>query len=143
MVANRGYNILASSPLFILRGSYLRIITLRTLAIFPPSATNGRAELPIYSPPKVLADALKASAVAPEEQELKTMENDALIEYAEILGYNTVIPMATKMNIGEAIMPLRQNLQEEEGMLAWMRANLPSNFVKLWSKIEHVCLVQS
>jgi len=98
--------------------------------------TNERAELPICSPPKVLADALKVSAITPEEQELKTMENDALIEYAEILGYNTVIQIATKMKIGEAIMPLRQSLQEEEEIFAWMRANLPSNFVKLWSKIE-------
>jgi ferritin-like metal-binding protein YciE len=105
-------------------------------------ATNERAELPIYSQPKVLSDALNASTIAPEEQELKTMENDALIEYSEILGYNTVIQMATKMNIGEAVMPLRQNLQEEEEMLAWMRANLPSNFVKLWSRIEQVGLVQ-
>jgi ferritin-like metal-binding protein YciE len=46
------------------------------------------------------------------------------------------IQLATKINIGEAIMPLRQNLQEEEKMVAWMRANLPSNFVQLWSKID-------
>jgi ferritin-like metal-binding protein YciE len=47
------------------------------------------------------------------------------------------IQLATRINIGEAIMPLRQNLQEEEKMVAWMRANLPSNFVQLWSKIDH------
>ena len=98
--------------------------------------TNERSDLFGYSLPKVLADAFKASATTPEEQELRTIEADALIEHAEVIGYNMAIQMATKIKIGEAIMPLRQNLQEEEKMVAWMRANLPSNFVQLWSKIE-------
>lgn len=98
--------------------------------------TNERSDLFGYSLPKVLADAFKASATTPEEQELRTMESDALIEHAEVIGYNMAIQLATKINVGEAIMPLRQNLQEEEKMVAWMRANLPSNFVQLWSKID-------
>jgi ferritin-like metal-binding protein YciE len=98
--------------------------------------TNERADLSGYSLPKVLADAFKASATTPQEQELRAMETDALIEYAEVIGYNMAIQLATKINIGEAIMPLRQNLQEEEKMVAWMRANLPSIFVQLWSKID-------
>ena len=98
--------------------------------------TNERSDLFGYSLPKVPADAFKASATTPEEQELRTMESDALIEHAEVIGYNMAIQLATKINIGEAIMPLRQNLQEEEKMVAWMRANLPSNFVQLWSKID-------
>ncbi|MCY1155220.1 MAG: hypothetical protein MOP49_531 [Nitrososphaera sp.] len=98
--------------------------------------TNERSDLFGYSLPKVLANAFKASASTPEEQELRTIEADALIEHAEVIGYNMAIQMATKINIGEAIMPLRQNLQEEEKMVAWMRANLPSNFVQLWSKID-------
>ena len=98
--------------------------------------TNERSDLFGYSLPKVLADAFKASATTPEEQELRTIEADALIEHAEVIGYNMAIQLATKINIGEAIMPLRQNLQEEEKMVAWMRANLPSNFVQLWSKID-------
>jgi len=98
--------------------------------------TNERADLSGYSLPKVLADAFKASATTQQEQELRAMEVDALIEYAEVIGYNMAIQLATKINIGEAIMPLRQNLQEEEKMVAWMRANLPSIFVQLWSKID-------
>jgi ferritin-like metal-binding protein YciE len=98
--------------------------------------TNERSDLFGYSLPKVLADAFKASATTPEEQELRTIEADALIEHAEVIGYNMAIQLATKINIGEAITPLRQNLQEEEKMVAWMRANLPSNFVQLWSKID-------
>jgi hypothetical protein len=41
--------------------------------------TNERSDLFGYSLPKVLADAFKASATTPEEQELRTMESDALI----------------------------------------------------------------
>ena len=90
-----------------------------------------------YSLSKVLEDAFKASATTPEEQELRTIETDATIEYAEVIGYDMAIQLATRLNIGEAVMPLRQNLQEEEKMVVWMRANLPSNFVQLWSKIDH------
>ena len=82
--------------------------------------TNERSDLFGYSLPKVLADAFKASATTPEEQELRTIEADALIEHAEVIGYNMAIQMATKINSGEAIMPLRQNLQEEEKMVAWI-----------------------
>jgi ferritin-like metal-binding protein YciE len=97
--------------------------------------TDERADMSLYSLPKRLTDALKTSATTTEEQELRMIESDALIEYAEILGYNMAIQLATKINMGEALMPLRQSLQEEEKMVAWMRANLPSNFVQLWSKI--------
>jgi ferritin-like metal-binding protein YciE len=111
-----------------------RLITL--IHRFGGQPTNERAGLSGISLPKVMADAFKASATTPQEQELRTIEADALIEYAEVIGYNMAIQMATKINIGEAIMPLRQNLQEEEKMVAWMRANLPSMFVQLWSKID-------
>ncbi len=96
--------------------------------------TGERAQLPNYSPPKSLADILNSSAITPEEQELKTLEIDTIIEHAEIIGYNTLIQIASKLNIGEAIPPLRQSLKEEEEMAAWARANLPSNFIQLWMK---------
>ena len=98
--------------------------------------TNEHADLSGYSLPKGLADVFKASATTPEERELRTMEPDALIEYAEVIGYNMAIRLATKINIGEAIVPRRQNLQEEEKMIARMRANQPSIFVQLWLRID-------
>jgi ferritin-like metal-binding protein YciE len=36
-------------------------------------------------------------------------------KHAEVIGYNTVIQMATKINNDEAIAPPRQNLQQEKG----------------------------
>ncbi len=54
-------------------------------------STKERAQLPIQlSPPKYSSDALKAlSNIA--EQDLKTMETDAVIENAEVVGYNTLM----------------------------------------------------
>ena len=41
------------------------------------------------------------------------------------------------MNIAaDAIPLLRQNLQEEEEMFGWLRANAPAMFAKLWPQIE-------
>jgi hypothetical protein len=54
---------------------------------------------------------LQASTVE-EEKELITLAIDALIEQQEVLGYNTLIQFAAKMNIGEALAPTRQSLQE-------------------------------
>jgi ferritin-like metal-binding protein YciE len=67
--------------------------------------TDERADMSLYSLPKKLTDAVKTSATTTEEQELQMIESDALIEYAEVLGYNMAIQLATKINIGEAIMP--------------------------------------
>ena len=44
--------------------------------------------------------------------------------------------MAVKMNVADAIPSLRQNLNEEEEMFGWLRANAPAIFAKLWPQIE-------
>ncbi len=44
--------------------------------------------------------------------------------------------MAVKMNVADAIPSLRQNLNEEEEMFGWLRANAPAMFAKLWPQIE-------
>jgi hypothetical protein len=36
----------------------------------------------------------------------------------------------------DAILSLRQSLQEEEKMFTWLRANAPAMFAKLWPQIE-------
>jgi ferritin-like metal-binding protein YciE len=44
--------------------------------------------------------------------------------------------MAIKLNIAEAIPLLRQNLQKEEEMFGWLRANAPTIFIKMWSRLN-------
>jgi ferritin-like metal-binding protein YciE len=63
--------------------------------------TEERAQLAAYSPPTSLANSLQASNIE-EEKEFITLAIDALIEQQEVLGYNTLIQYAAKMNIGEA-----------------------------------------
>jgi hypothetical protein len=71
------------------------------------------------------------------EQELIQSVEDTIVESAEIIGYNLLIQMAGKMNnMADAILSLRQSLQEEENMFAWLRANAPAMFAKLWPQIE-------
>ena len=70
--------------------------------------------------------------------------NTALaIENAEVTGYNMLIQMALKMNVADAIPSLRQNLNEEEEMFGWLRANAPAMFAKLWPQIEREPLSQN
>jgi len=61
---------------------------------------------------------------------------DTIVENAEVTGYNLLIQMAEKMNMGDAIPSLRQSLQEEEKMFGWLRATAPAMFAKLWPQIE-------
>lgn len=96
--------------------------------------TNERAALPEYQPPKVLAEMLAESST-PIEQELKTMEIDWLIENAEVIEYSSLIQMAQKMGFGNAMVSLRQSLEEEERMVAWIRANSPSIIGRYWNQM--------
>ena len=44
--------------------------------------------------------------------------------------------MAGKLNIVDAMPVLGQSLQEEEKMFAWLKANSPALFAKLWPQVE-------
>lgn len=97
--------------------------------------TDERAGLPEYMPPEILADALEASST-PIERELKTIEIDWLIENAEVMGYMTLVQMAQKMGLGDALVALMQSLDEEERMVAWIRASSPAMFGQYWGQLE-------
>jgi ferritin-like metal-binding protein YciE len=96
-----------------------------------------KAKLPISSPPESIAKIMENTMMTSiEERELNQSLQDTIIENAEITGYNMLIQMAVRMNVADAIPSLRQNLNEEEEMFGWLRANAPAMFAKLWPQIE-------
>jgi ferritin-like metal-binding protein YciE len=99
--------------------------------------TQEKAKLPISSPPESLVKMMENTIIiTATECELKGSIQDTIIENSEVAGYNILIQMAVKMNVADAIPSLRQNLQEEDEMFGWLRANAPAMFAKLWPQIE-------
>jgi len=97
--------------------------------------TQEKGELPISKPPESIRNVIHASTTD-AEQELVQIVEDMIVENAEVIGYNLLIQMATKMNIGNSLPALRQSLEEEEKMAAWLRANFSSTFTETWSQID-------
>src|ERR687886_262091 len=97
--------------------------------------TEEKGQLPIATPPPSIMDKIHASRTSLAEQDLMQSVEDMIVENAEVTGYNLLIQMAEKMNIGDTIPSLRQSLDEEERMFGWLRANTPAMFAKLWPQI--------
>ena len=98
--------------------------------------TQEKGQLPIAMPPDSLRNVMHPSMTSAEQELMQSVE-DAIVESAEVIGYNLLIQMAGKMNnMSDAIPSLRQSLQEEEKMFTWLRANAPAMFAKLWPEIE-------
>lgn len=87
-------------------------------------------------PPDSIRNVMHPSMTSAEQELMQSVE-DTIVESAEVIGYNLLIQMAGKMNdMTDAILSLRQSLQEEEKMFTWLRANAPAMFAKLWPQIE-------
>ncbi len=97
--------------------------------------TEEKAGLPILTPPKSIAEDMENKATKAEWQ-LKYAEQDAIIENAEVVGYDMLIQWATKVNVDKVIPVLMQILKEEEDMRMWLRANTPRLFAESWRRIE-------
>jgi ferritin-like metal-binding protein YciE len=98
--------------------------------------TGEKGQLPIATPPQSIMDKIHTSRTSAAEQDLMQSVEDIIVENAEVTGYNLLIQMAEKMNIGDTIPYLRQSLDEEERMFGWLRANAPAMFAKLWPQID-------
>ena len=99
--------------------------------------TEDKAKLPISSPPKSIVKTMENAMMSSSaERELMETIQDTIIENAEVTGYTILLQMAVKINVPDAIPALRQNLNEEEEMFGWLRANSPAMFAKLWPQIE-------
>lgn len=97
--------------------------------------TREAARLPIPAEPKGLASAMKKS-ITGAEQQLIAAKEDAVIENAEIVMYDTLTQLAQIMGVGDAVPVLAQNLQEEREMADWIRTNMPVMITKLYPEIQ-------
>ncbi len=97
--------------------------------------TQEKGELPISKPPEPIRSTIHNSMNSAEAELIQSVE-DTIVENAEVVGYNLLIQMAEKMNVGDATPILRQNLQEEEKMFGWLRANAPAMFATLWPQMD-------
>ena len=68
-------------------------------------------------------------------------EEDMIVENAEITCDNMLIQKAQIMNMDDAIPLLRQNLQEQESMAAWLKTNTSAMLTKLWPRSSLQLLV--
>lgn len=94
-----------------------------------------KGELPISRPPEFIVNTIHQSATSAEQEVIQIAE-DMIVENAEVIGYNLLIQMATKMNFSGTIPSLKQSLEEEEKMSIWLRTNFPAMFAKLWTEVE-------
>ena len=99
------------------------------------SPTEELIGLPLPSYPQSLRREMENS-LTPYEWELKKVEEDMIVENAEIVCYNNLIQKLQIMNKSDLVMTLRQNLHEEEEMMKWFNTNGPSTLNQLWPKIE-------
>ena len=101
-----------------------------------PTADKGH--LPIPSSSKSIENSLKKH-MTDAEVELRGAKEDAIVESAEIVLYDTLIQLAQKASTevgGDAIPILTQNLDEERAMMDWIKANTPVLITQLWPHIK-------
>ena len=79
----------------------------------------------------------------PEEMELMQIKQDFIIEYDELVAYNTLIQIIQSTNLPqqhEITLLLEQSMQEEESMAYWYKMHTPLILDNLWPKIIHTSI---
>jgi adenylate cyclase len=79
----------------------------------------------------------------PEEMELIQIKQDFIIEYDELVAYNTLIQIIQSTNLPqqhEITLLLEQSMQEEESMAYWYKIHTPLILDNLWPKIIHTSI---
>jgi len=98
-------------------------------------ATKDKAQLPIPTPPKSLANIFQKTMTS-AESELIAAKEDAIVENAEIILYDMLTHLAERMNAVSAIAILSESLSEERAMADWIKTNTPDMVAQLWPEIE-------
>ncbi|MGI8831253.1 MAG: ferritin-like domain-containing protein [Nitrososphaeraceae archaeon] len=99
-----------------------------------PTKDIGR--LPIPSSSKSIENSKKYMTDA--EAEIRGAKEDAIVESAEIVLYDTLIQLAQKASTvvgGDAIRILTRNLDEERATMDWIKANTPVLITQLWPDV--------
>ena len=79
----------------------------------------------------------------PEEMELMQIKQDFIIEYDELVAYNTLIQIIQSTNLPqqhEITLLLEQSMQEEESMAYWYKIHTPLILDNLWPKMIHTSI---
>jgi ferritin-like metal-binding protein YciE len=99
--------------------------------------TRDKSRLPLPSPSNSIENFFKIH-MTDAEAELRGAREDAIVESAEIVLYDTLIQIAQKAATevgGDTIPVLTQNLDEERAMMDWIKVNTPVLITQLWPDI--------
>jgi ferritin-like metal-binding protein YciE len=96
--------------------------------------TQDLSQLAMSVSPKSILDQLHKKLSA-AEAELKDIKMDMDMEYSESTQYEVLLQLAEKAKNEDAIRILSQNLDEERGIIIWMRTYVPSLISQLWQNI--------
>jgi ferritin-like metal-binding protein YciE len=99
--------------------------------------TRDKSRLPLPSPSNSIENFFKIH-MTDAEAELRGARDDAIVESAEIVLYDTLIQIAQKAATevgGDPIPVLTQNLDEERAMMDWIKVNTPVLITQLWPDI--------
>jgi ferritin-like metal-binding protein YciE len=99
--------------------------------------TRDKSRLPLPSPSNSIENFFKIH-MTDAEAELRGAREDAIVESAEIVLYDTLIQIAQKAATevgGDPIPVLTQNLDEERAMMDWIKSNTPVLITQLWPHI--------
>lgn len=99
------------------------------------TATQEKAGLPLPSFPQSIKQKMEQS-LTKEEWELKSAEEDMIVESAEIAYYNTILQTAQVLRLNDVIEPLTSILLQEEAMAQWIKTNTPKMVSQLLSKMQ-------
>ena len=70
------------------------------------------------------------------QQRMRFTKSKKIIEMTGVISYKILLGIAEQANITKCkILPLKQNLEEEESMSDWITANASSMIDQLWPKI--------
>ncbi len=97
-------------------------------------AARDKAHLPIMSFPESVTDFVDKNTMN-ANVELEGANEDAIVEYGEIIFYETLLQIAQRGEAYDVISSVTQTINEERSMAYWIIANTPNLVTQLLSDI--------